>query len=119
MKTIIKVALSILVVVCMFNGGNAAFNNYAFEDAVHEGLLFDPNATDAEIVDMVMKLAHEYGIPMDPADIKINSRGQDLLVNMSYTDTVTLVPGILEKEWTFKPATSTRLLGKGGRVKYK
>jgi hypothetical protein len=117
MKTIIKVVLAIFVVVCMFNGGRAAFNNYAFEDAVHEGLLFDPTATDVEIVTMVMKLANEYSIPMDPADVKISSRGSDLVVNMSYTDTVALVPGIFEKEWTFTPSTSTRLLTKGGRLK--
>ena len=115
MKTIIKIALALFVVVCMFNGGRYAFNNYAFEDAVHEGLLFDPNATDTEIVDMVMKLANEYQIPLDANDVKINSRGQDLIVNMSYTDKVPLVPGIFEKEWTFTPSTSTRLLGKGGR----
>ena len=115
MKTIIKIIISLFVVVAMFNGGMAAFNNYAFEDAVHQGLLFDPNATDAEIVAMVIKLANEYAIPMEPSDVKINSRGQDLIVNMSYTDTISLVPGIFEKEWTFTPSTSTRLLGKGGR----
>lgn len=115
MKTIIKILISLFVLVSMFNGGRAAFNNYAFEDAVHEGLLFDPNATDTEIVDMVMKLSRDFAIPMDANDVKINSRGQDLIVNMSYTDTVVLVPGILEREWTFNPSTSTRLLGKGGR----
>lgn len=115
MKTIIKILLGLFILVSMFNAGRAAFNNYAFEDAVHEGLLFDPNATDTEIVDMVMKLAREYDVPMDPSDVKINSRGQDLVVNMSYTTNVTLVPGIFEREWTFTPTTSTRLLGKGGR----
>ena len=115
MKTIIKIVVSLFVLVSMFNAGRAAFNNYAFEDAVHEGLLFDPNATDTEIVDMVMKLARDFDVPMDPADVKINARGQDLIVNMSYTDTVVLVPGILERPWTFNPTTSTRLLSKGGR----
>ena len=115
MKTIIKIVVSLFVLVAMFNGGMAAFNNYSFEDAVHQGLLFDPNASDTEIVAMVMKLARDYDVPMDAADIKINARGQDLIVNMSYTTTVVLVPGILEREWTFNPTTSTRLLGKGGR----
>jgi hypothetical protein len=115
MKTIIKVVLSLFLLVSMFNAGRAAFNNYAFEDAVHEGLLFDPNATDTEIVDMVMKLARDFDVPMEASDVKINARGQDLIVNMSYTDTVPLVPGVLEREWTFNPSTSTRLLGKGGR----
>ena len=115
MKTIIKIVISLFILVAMFNGSMAAFNNYSFEDAVHQGLLFDPNADDTEIVNMVMKLARDYDIPMDPADIKINSRGQDLIVNMSYTTSVVLVPGIFEREWTFNPSTSTRLLGKGGR----
>ena len=117
MKTIIKILIAVLVVVAMFNGGMAAFNNYSFEDAVHEGLLFDPNATDADIVDMVMKLAREYDIPLDPSEIKITSRGNDLVVNMSYTAPVRLVPGVYEREFTFNPSTSTRLLGKGGRLK--
>ena len=117
MKTIIKIVIALVVVTAMFNAARSAFNNYSFEDAVHEGLLFDPQATDAEIVAMVMKLAREYEIPMDADDIKINSRGSDLIVNMSYTDTVALVPGILERDWTFTPSTSTRLLTKGGRLK--
>ncbi len=48
MKTIIKIVVAVLVLTVMFNAGRAAFNNYAFEDAVHEGLLFDPRATDDE-----------------------------------------------------------------------
>jgi len=115
MKTIIKIVLSLLLMTAMFNGGRAAFNNYAFEDAVHEGLLFNPGATDAEIVAMVLKLGNEFAVPIAPEDVKINSRGQDLIINMSYTDTVVLIPGVFEREWTFTPQTSTRLLSKGGR----
>jgi hypothetical protein len=115
MKTIIKIVLSVAVLLVMFNAGRAAFNNYAFEDAVHEGLLFDPNASDTDIVEMVMKLARDFDVPMDPGAVKISSRGQDLMINMSYTDTVVLIPGIFEREWTFNPSTSTRLLSKGGR----
>ena len=114
MKTIIKIVVSLFLITCMFNAGRAAVNNYSFEDAVHEGLLFEPNASDEKIVDMVMKLARDYDVPLDPNDIQIRSRGQDLSVNMSYTETVVLVPGVFEREWTFEPSTSTRLLGKGG-----
>jgi len=117
MKTIIKIVVSLFLITAMFNATRAAFNNYSFEDAVHEGLLFDPNATDEKIVDMVMKLARDYEVPLDPGDIQIHSKGQDLMVNMSYTDTVVLVPGVFERDWTFEPSTSTRLLGKGGLKK--
>jgi hypothetical protein len=115
MKTILKIVVSLFLITAMFNAGRAAFNNYSFEDAVHQGLLFDPNATDSEIVDMVTKLAREYEVPLGPDGIQIRSRGQDLIVNMSYTDTVVLVPGVFQRDWTFQPSTSTRLLGKGGR----
>ena len=113
MKTIIKIVVSLFLLVAMFNAGRYAFNNYSFEDAVHEGLLFDPNASDAEITEMIMKLAREYDIPIEPGGIKISSRGQDLVVEMSYTQNVVLVPGVFQRDWTFEPSTSTRLLGKG------
>lgn len=117
MKTIIKIVVSLFLITCMFNAGRAAVNNYSFEDAIHEGLLFEPNANDEKIVDMVMKLAREYDVPLDPNDIQISNHGQDLMVSMSYTDTVVLVPGVFQRDWTFEPSTSTRLLRKGGRLK--
>jgi len=115
MRTIIKIVIALFVLTAAFNAGRAAFNNYSFEDAVHEGLLFDPNASEADITDMVMKLAREYDIPLETGAIQIQSKGQDLVVNMSYTQNVVLVPGIFQRDWTFEPSTSTRLLGKGKR----
>ena len=35
---------------------------------------------------MVMKLAERYDIPIDPEDITIRQVGQDVVVDMSYTD---------------------------------
>jgi hypothetical protein len=117
MKTILKIAIALVVLTAIFNAGRASFNNYSFEDAVHEGLLFDPNASDAEITDMIMKLAREYDVPLETGNIQIQSKGQDLVVQMSYNQSVVLVPGVFQRDWTFEPSTSTRLLGKakGGR----
>jgi len=115
MKTFIKILIGLLVLTAAFNASRAAFNNYSFEDAVHEALLFNPNAADPEIVKAVMKLANDYDIPLDAGSIQITSRGNDLIVNITYTDSVMLIPGVFEREWTFHPSTSTRLLGKGGR----
>ena len=118
MKTIIKIVVALVLVDAMFNAGRAAFNNYSFEDAVHEGLLFDPNASDEKIVDMVMKLAREYDIPMEAKDIKIRQRGPGPHRQHDATPTPSsLVPGVFERDWTFQPSTSTRLLAKGGRRK--
>jgi hypothetical protein len=115
MKTIIKIVVALFILTACFNASRAALNNYTFEDAVHEGLLFDQRATDAQIVTMVMKLANDYGIPMDPKDIAVRQVGQDVIVDMSYTTNVVLVPGILQRDWTFNPSTSTKMLVGGRR----
>ncbi len=115
MTTIIKIIVALVVLTACFNASRAALNNYQFEDAVHQGLLFDGRATDAEIVEMVAKLAVAHDVPLAPADIKIRQVGQDVHVDMSYTRSIVLVPGFFEREWTFSPSTSTKLLVGGRR----
>jgi hypothetical protein len=110
MKTIIKIAIAIVVVLGCVNVGRALMNEYRFEDQVHEALLFDPHMTDAEIVQEVMKAAAEYDIPIEPGDIHVRDVSGDVRVEMSYTTTVVVIPGVFEKEWTFTPSTSTRVL---------
>ena len=110
MKTIIKIIAGLLVLTASFNAGRAALNNYQFEDAVHEGLIFDGRASDEEIVDMIVKLAGPYDIPIAPEDIAIRQVGQEVRVSMSYTTNVMLVPGMFARDWTFTPSASTRIL---------
>ena len=110
MKTIIKILIALVILTACFNAGRAALNNYQFEDAVHEGLVFDVRASDAQIVDMITKLAGPYDIPIAVEDIHIRQVGPEVQVNMSYTQKVVLVPGIFERNWTFTPSTSMRIL---------
>lgn len=111
MKAIIKIVLALVILLACVNATRAAFNDYQFQDAVHEALLFNPRADEAEIVKAIMKLAYEYEIPLDAGDIQIRMIGQDLRVNMSYTENVVLIPGVFAKDWTFTPSASTRVLG--------
>jgi hypothetical protein len=110
MKTIIKIGLALAVLLACFNVGRALLANYQFEDDVHNGLLFNPRASEQEIVDLVMKTASEHEIEVDPADIDISTRGQDLTVNITYTMPVTVLPGIYSRDITFHPTASTRFL---------
>ena len=110
MKTIIKLIVALLIITASFNAGRAAVSNYQFEDAVHEGLLFDVRASDADIVEMIMKLANPYDIPLKPDDIHIRQVGQEVQVEMTYTKNVVFVPGVFKRDWTFTPSTSTRIL---------
>ena len=110
MGTIIKIVIALVILTASFNAARYSLNNYQFEDAVHEGLLFDPYANDAQIVDMVSKIASEYQVPLAEEDIRIKQLGSDIVVEMSYTDKVTLLPGVYSRDWTFTPSTSTRML---------
>ena len=115
MKTIIKIVIALALLAACFNAGMASFNNYQFEDAVHEGLLFNPRASEPEIVKMVLKAANEYNIPMDAENITVQTVAQDVHVDMKYTTNVVLVPGVYATDWTFTPKTSTRVLLGVGR----
>lgn len=110
MKTIIKIVVALLFVIAAFNGGRAAFTNYQFEDAVHEGLLFNPRAEDKDLIGMVLKNADDYGVPIDASGITVKDVGPDRHIEMTYTTSVVLVPGIYAIDWTFSPSVSTRFL---------
>jgi hypothetical protein len=110
MKTIIKIAIVLVVLFACFNVGRALLTEYQFEDAVHENLLFDPRMTDPEIVRMVLETAGKYNVPIDTSGISVTQQGPDIHIDMSYVTTIVLIPGVFEKEWNFQPSASTRLL---------
>jgi hypothetical protein len=110
MKTLVKIVIGLVLVTGAFNASRAAMNNYQFEDAVREGILFDPRSSDAEILAMVAKLANEYDVPLAPEDIEIRDVSSEVRINMTYTRQVVLLPGIYTRDWTFTPSASTRIL---------
>jgi hypothetical protein len=115
MKTIIKIALALAIIVAAFNAGWATFTNYRFEDSVHDALLYNPRASETEIAEMVNKAAADYDLTVDPADITVKNVYPDVHVDFPYTRTVVLLPGIYSIDWKFTPSASTRFLpGTGG-----
>lgn len=115
MKTLVKIVIALVVVTAAFNAGRAALNNYQFEDAVREGILFDPRSSNAEIHAMVARLANEYDVPLAPEDIEIRDVSSEVQINMTYTRKVVLLPGIYTRDWTFTPSASSRILTGGRR----
>ena len=109
-KTVIKIAISLAILVGCFNVGRALLAEYQFEDKVHDALLFDPRMSEKEIIDTVMTIAAEYEIPISPSEITSRQQGPDVHIDMSYTTDVVILPGIFSKSWTFTPSASTRIL---------
>ena len=110
MKTIIKIAIALVIVTGCFQASRYAFNNFQFEDAVQQRLLFDTRASDDEVVRTVLTIARDYSIVIKENDISVQMIGQDRVVDMPYTVKVDLVPGVFEDPWTFTPKASTRML---------
>lgn len=110
MKTLFKIAITLLILTACFQAARYYFNNFQFEDAAQQRLLFETRASDAEVVNILVKLAGEYALPLQADDISVRTVGQDRIVEMEYTETVPLIPGVFSYPWKFTPRTSTRML---------
>ena len=110
MKTIVKIVATIAILTACFNAGRYYLNNFQFEDAAQQRLLFETRASDEDVVNIVLKIANEYQIPLTADDIKVQMRGQDRIVEMEYDEKVPLLPGIYSHTWRFTPRTSTKML---------
>lgn len=110
MKAIFKIVVALVILTACFQASRYALNNYQFEDAVQQRLLFDTRASDAEVVTTVMRIAREYSIDLKEDDISVRMIGLDRVVDMPYTVTVDLLPGLFQYPWTFTPKSTTRML---------
>jgi len=110
MKTLFKLAILAAILTMCFQGARYALNNFQFEDAVQQRLLFDTRSSDLEVVKTVLTIARDYQIVLKEDDISVQMIGQDRVVDMPYTVMVDLLPGIFEYPWTFTPKASTRML---------
>jgi hypothetical protein len=113
MTTIIKLLIAALVLNAAAQAGLAYFKLYRFQDAVHEALLFSPNASEPDVAARVAELAAEYDVPLDPADIAIRSERFERFVEAPYVDEVALVPLVYTRSWSFSAATSVRVIPSG------
>jgi len=112
MRTIIKLGLVVAMLTAAFQGARAILSNYQFEDQVEQLLLFEPNASDAEVIEQVVTLAADYGLPVEADDVTVRERAADRVVDITYTTDVAFIPGFITWPITFTPSASVRLLGR-------
>ena len=110
MKTLFKIISTLVILTMCFQAARYYLNNFQFEDAAQQRLLFETRASDSQIVDIVMKLANEYQLPLKADDVSVRMVGTDRIVDMEYTENVPLIPGVFTYPWKFTPRTSTKIL---------
>lgn len=110
MATVIKFVIAVLVLNAAAQAGVAAFEHYQFTDAAREAMVFAPNASDNQLVQLVAKIARDHNVPVTEDDISLHHRGADIVVEFTYDKDVDLVPGTYTRKWTFSPTLSVRSL---------
>ena len=113
MGTIIKLFIAAVIINAAAQIGLAEYKYYQFQDAIHEMMLFAPNARDADLVKQAMQVADEYDVPLEADNVTVNRVRTEIVLNMTYNEDVTLIPGIYTKNWTFNPSSSIMTFGPG------
>lgn len=129
-KTLIKIAVALLVLHAAFRIGNAYWNFYRFEDALQQSAQFGERRSDKQLCDEAMGAATQYDIPIDAAGLTIY-RGQNppysceggpsgtqsvsprqpvtqIRIEGFYVDQLQVLPGYIYP-WEFKPAVKAWL----------
>jgi hypothetical protein len=109
MTTIIKLVLAAALLTAAFQASRAIMSNYQFEDDVEQAMLFAPNSSDEQLVQKVLELAEEYGLPVGAEDIAVSERASDRIVDITYTTNVAFIPGLITQPVKFSPSASVRV----------
>ena len=129
-KTLIKIAIALLVIHGAARVGYAFWNCYRYEDALLQLAQFADRSTERQVCDQAMSTAADYGVPIaatgltvrkgnnppynceaGPTQIQSGAPGVmsgQLSIEGAYTDRLQLLPGYFYP-WEFKPAVSVRL----------
>ena len=99
-KTIVKLAIVVLVANAIWRVGSAYVSYYRFKDAVTDVAINSKNKTDDELRAKVIDLAMEYDEPIAADAVAIRREDKHVYIEGSYTKAVAVFPGY-EYEWAF------------------
>jgi hypothetical protein len=129
-KTLIKIAIALIVIHGAFRIGSAYWNFYRYEDALQQLAQFGERRTDKQLCDEAMSTAGNYGVPIAATGLTIH-RGTNppyncaagagaqqpgaiaqasaqMVIEGSYVDQVQVLPGYIYP-WEFKPSVKVWL----------
>ncbi len=129
-KTLIKIAIALIVIHGAVRVGSAFWSYYRYEDALLQIAQFGDRRTERQLCDEAMSTAGEYDLPITAADLTIRKgtnppfNCQDgptllqpgakgiasvqLTIDGTYMERLQVLPGYYYP-WEFKPSASARL----------
>jgi hypothetical protein len=129
-KTLIKIAIALVVIHGAFRIGSAYWNFYRYEDALQQLAQFGERRTDTQLCDEAMSTAGTYGVPIAASGLTIR-RGTNppfscadgagpqepggiaqasaqMVIEGTYVESVQVLPGY-SYPWEFKPSVKVWL----------
>ena len=129
-KTLIKIAIALLVLHGAFRVGIAYWTFYRYEDALLQIAQFGDRRSERQMCDEALSTAAEYGAPIAAADLTVHRGGNppfncetgptalkgrapevatvQLTIEGWYRDRLQLLPGYFYP-WEFRPKASARV----------
>jgi hypothetical protein len=92
-RKLVKLAILLFIANALYRMAPVSLHYYQFKDALQELALFSQKATDAELTDRVMALADEHNVPLDREYVTIKRPNGQLIIDASYVESMTLLPG--------------------------
>ena len=92
-RKLIQLAIFLLMANALYRVAPVSVHYYTFKDALQELALFSQKATDTELTDHVMALADENSIPLDRQWVQIRRPNGQLIIDVSYVETMKVLPG--------------------------
>jgi hypothetical protein len=89
----LQIAVFLLLANAVYQAVPVSWHYYQFKDALQELALFSQKSTDAQLIDRVMVLADEHSIPLDRDYVQVQRGPSEIVITVSYIDTMTFVPG--------------------------
>jgi hypothetical protein len=129
-KTLIKIAIALIILHAAFRTGNAYWTFYRYEDALLQIAQFGDRRTERQVCDEALTTAADLGVAIAAADLTVHIGGNppfncetgptalkgsalgiatmQLTIEGRYQDRLQLLPGYFYP-WEFKPTASARV----------
>ena len=92
-RKLIQLAIFLLMANALYRIAPVSIHYFKFKDGLKELALFSQKANDVELTDHVMALADENSIPLDREWVQIRRPNGQLIIDVSYVETMKVVPG--------------------------
>jgi hypothetical protein len=99
-KTIVKLAIVVLIANATWRVGSAYVAHYKFTDSVHQISLFRGTQTDDMLRTRIFQVASSFDIPLSNGDVTLKTESNHTIVDGAYVRDIEVAPGFVYP-WPF------------------